>query len=214
MKTPSPNLLQRIEDLINFDKRMFFVLLVLIFLIIRYLTDLLILQAIPGYRSLDQDGVFTYFYIFNTLNYLWTPFGLIWKFTLISFTLWIGTFMAGVKLSYKTLWQFAMIAEIIFIFPELIRLLWFLTVEAESFLVIKNFHPLSLFSLVNPDQVAQKFHYPLAALNLFEVAYWFLLGLGVHLVGRRNYISSLLIVLSSYTLCFFLWLGFYMIVYK
>src|SRR5690554_293175 len=106
MEMPVPDSLQRLENLINFDKRVFFILLVIIFLLIRYLTDLLILQAIPGYQSLDQEGVFTYFYIFNTLNYLWTPFGLLWKFTLTAFTLWVGAFMAGIKLPYKTLWQF------------------------------------------------------------------------------------------------------------
>lgn len=214
MKTRSPNLVQRIEDLINFDKRVFFILLVIIFLIIRYVTDLLILQAIPGYRSLDEEGVFTYFHIFNTLNYLWTPLGLIWKFTLTAFTLWIGAFMAGIKLPYKSLWQFAMVAEIIFILPELIRLLWFLVITPESFMAIQNFHPLSLFSFVNPDQVAPKFHYPLAALSLFEVAYWFLLALGVQLVSKRNFTSSLFVVLGSYTLCFLLWLTFYVVVYK
>lgn len=214
MGLPSTNLSQRTEEAINFDKRLFFLLLVFLFVVIRYLTDDLILQSIPGYRELQKEGAFTYFHLFNTLDYIWTPFSLLWKFTLTAFTIWVGAFMGGYKLSYKELWKFAMVAETVFVFPELIRLLWFLLEEPESFLSIQNFHPLSLFSLVNPDVVDPRYHYPLGALNLFEVAYWILLAVGVHTISRRSLSTSLAIVLCSYTLCFLLWLGFYIIVYK
>ncbi|MEX2594360.1 MAG: sulfate ABC transporter permease [Anditalea sp.] len=215
MGLPSTILSQRTEEIINFDKRLFFILLVVLFLLIRYLTDELILQSIPGYRQLEKEGAFTLFYVFNTLNYLWTPFALLWKFTLIAFTLWIGAFMAGHKLSFRELWKFTMIAEIIFILPELIRLLWFLAVvQPESFLAIENFHPFSLFSLVNAGQIESRFHYPLKVLNIFEVVYWFILSIGVHTISRTRFPRSLMIVLGSYTLCFFLWLGFYIVVYK
>lgn len=214
MGSPSTNLSQRIEEAINFDKRLFFMLLVILFVVIRYLTNDLILQSIPGYRELENEGSFTYFHLFNTLDYLWTPFSLLWKFTLTAFTIWVGGFMGGYKLSFKELWKLAMVAETVFIFPELIRLLWFLLEAPENFLEIQNFRPLSLFSFVNPALVEPRHHYPLGALNLFEVAYWFLLALGVHTISKTSLSTSLSIVLCSYTLCFLLWLGFYMIVYK
>ena len=214
MGSPSTNLSQRIEEAINFDKRLFFLVLVVLFVVIRYLTNDLILQSIPGSQELEKDGSFTYFHLFNTLDYIWTPFSLIWKFTLTAFTIWIGAFMGGYKLSFKSLWKFAMIGEVVFIFPELIRLLWFLLVAPENFLAIQNFYPLSLFSLVNPDRVAPRYHYPLGALNLFEVAYWFVLALGVHSISKRSLSTCLVIVLCSYTFCFLLWLAFYVIVYK
>ena len=214
MGLPSTNLSQRTEEAINFDKRLFFILLVVLFVVIRYLTNDLILQAIPGYQALQNQGAFTYFHLFNTLDYVWMPFSLLWKFTLTAFTIWVGAFMGGYKLSYKELWKFAMVAETVFIFPELIRLIWFFIEQPESFLAIQNFHPLSLFSLVNPEQVDPRYHYPLGALNLFEVAYWILLAIGVHTISRRSLSTSVIIVLCSYTFCFLLWLGFYIIVYK
>src|SRR5690606_29236738 len=158
MSLPSTRLSQRTEEIINFDKRLFFLLLVALFLIIRYLTDELILQSIPGRSQLEREGAFSYFYLFNTLGYLWTPFALLWKFTLTAFVIWVGAFMGGYKLSFKELWKFAMIAEIVFILPELIRLLWFLVlVQPEDFLDIQNFHPLSLLSLVNAEQVDERY---------------------------------------------------------
>src|SRR5690554_478289 len=215
MSLSSTKLSQRTEEIINFDKRLFFLLLVALFLIIRYLTDELILQSIPGRQELEKEGAFSYFYLFNTLGYLWTPFALLWKFTLTAFVIWVGAFMGGYKLSFRELWKFAMIAEIVFILPELIRLLWFLiVVQPENFLEIQNFQPLSLLSMVDAQQVEQRFHYPLGALNLFEVIYWFLPALGIHTISRRSFSTSLLIVLCSYTFCFLLWLGFYMVVYK
>lgn len=214
MGLPSTNLSQRTEEAINFDKRLFFLLLVVLFVVIRYLTNDLILQAIPGYRELQKEGAFTYFHLFNTLDYLWTPFSLLWKFTLTAFTIWVGSFMGGYKLSFKELWKFAMVAETVFIFPELIRLLWFFLEEPENFLAIQNFYPLSLLSLVNAEQVDPRYHYPLGALNLFEVAYWVLLAIGVHTISRRRLTASLTIVLCSYTFCFLLWLIFYIVVYK
>lgn len=214
MGLPSTDLSQRIEEAINFDKRLFFLLLVVLFVVIRYLTNDLILKAIPGYSQLQGEGAFTYFHLFNTLDYVWTPFSLLWKFTLSAFTIWVGAFMGGYKISYKELWKFAMFAEIVFIFPELIRLLWFLINAPESFLAIQNFHPLSLLSLTNPEEVDPRYHYPLGALDLFEVAYWFVLAVGVHTISRRSLSTSLVIVLCSYTFCFLLWLGFYIIVYK
>lgn len=215
MGLPSTDLSQRTEELINFDKRLFFLLLVALFLIIRYLTDELILQSIPGHRALEQEGAFTYFHVFNSLGYLWTPFALLWKFTLTAFTIWIGAFMGGHKISFRELWKFVMVAEVIFIFPELIRLLWFLVLDQpDNFLEIQNFHPLSLFSLVDAGKVGARYHYPLGALNLFEVVYWLLLATGVHTISRRSFTTSFIIVLCSYTLCFLLWLIFYTIVYK
>src|SRR5690606_15367169 len=116
---------------------------------------------------------------------------------------------------FKELWKFSMVAEIVFIFPELFRLLWFLlVVQPENYLSIQNFEPLSLFSLFDADNVDKRFHYPLRALNFFEMIYWFLLAIGVHTISRRSFNNSMMIVLGSYTFCFLLWLGFYVVVYK
>lgn len=215
MNLPTTSLSQRTEEIINFDKRIFFIFLVALFLSIRYLTNELILQSIPGFKTLEKEDSLTYFHIFNAFNYLWTPVGLIWKFTLTAFTLWIGGFVAGFKLPYRDLWKFTMTAEIIFIFPEMIRLLWYLGMEqAQNFQVIENFHPLSLFSLFDAEQVEKKYHYPLSALNLFEAVYMLVLAIGVHTISRRSFTSSLVVTLCSYTLFFLLWLVFYILVYK
>jgi len=205
---------QRTEELINFDKRIFFIFLALTFIFIRYLTNDLILQAIPGYEQLSEEGSFTFFHLFNTLNYLWTPFSLLWKFTLTAFLLWVGAFVFGHKLSYRELWRFVLVAEIIFIFPELIRLMWFIIEPPQSYMEIKNFFPLSLFSLVDADSIHPRYHYPLQSLNLFEIGYWLMLAIGIHMMSRRAMEQSFILVVCSYGIGFLLWLVYYMLVYK
>lgn len=62
--------------------------------------------------------------------------------------------------------------------------------------------------------IDHKWAYPLRALNLFEVVYWFALVWGIHHYARKDKKIVWFIVASSYILLFLLWLGFYVIVYK
>lgn len=206
---------QRIQDSLDFDKKLFFLILVILFLLIRFVTNDLILQTIPGYEKLEADGSFSIFHIFNALNYIWTPFALLWKFTLSSFIIWTGAFAFGYKTSYLKLWQFILVAELIFVFPELIKLIYFIQPsDSVTYLDVKNFYPFSLLSLVNQETISPKYIYPLQAINLFEVIYVTLLVLGFHSISRRSIKESFIVVLFSYVLFFLLWLLFYILVYK
>ena len=79
---------------------------------------------------------------------------------------------------------------------------------------ISPFYPLSLMNFFDPHEIDKKYLYPLKALNLFEIAYWILLVRGVHFFARKQIKTAWIIILCSYVLIFFLWLLFYIIVYK
>jgi hypothetical protein len=210
MATAASPLAQKITEALDFDKRLFFVLLVSIFLVIRYLTNTLILEAIPDSEQLDAQGDLLFFHIFNTLNYLWTPFAFLWKFTVIAFLFWSIGLTIGYKVKFKALWQFALVAELIFIFPELLRLLWYMNPSGTvSYLEIQNFEPLSALWLVGPENVHERFHYPLSLLNLFEIGYGVAWVLGFHTVSRRSIQESIPVVVLAYFLPLLLWLTFY-----
>ncbi|GAA0879774.1 hypothetical protein GCM10009119_27430 [Algoriphagus jejuensis] len=213
-KTASP-IAQRLEELIDFDKRLYFLVIVLIFLVIRYLTNTLILESIPDFESLEQQGGLMFFHIFNTLNYLWTPFALLWKFTVISFLFWSIGLMVGYKANYKALWKFALVAEFVFIFPELLRLLVYINPSSNvTYFDIQNFEPLSALWIVGPSNVAEKYQYPLAVLNIFELIYGILWAFGFHAISRRTLEESALVVLIAYFIPLLLWLGFYIGAYR
>jgi hypothetical protein len=206
---------QRLKDLIDFDKRVYFLVLVFLFLLIRYLTNTLILEAIPDYTNLEARGDFMIFHIFNALNYLWTPFALLWKFTVISFLFWLGAFLVGYKVPFKELWQFALIAEVVFIFPELIRLLVYISPQSSiTYLEIDEYRALSLLSMIGSDNVSGQYHYALATLNIFEIIYGIVWVYGFHMISRRSFGECTLVVFISYYLPLAIWLTWYIMVYR
>jgi len=206
---------QRLKELIDFDKRLYFLVLVLLLLIIRYLTNTFILEAIPNYQELEAKGDFMFFHIFSFANYLWTPFGLLWKFTVIAFLFWVGGFMVGFKVPYKELWQFALVAEFVFVFPELIRLLVYLAPDSGvSYLEIQEYRPLSLLQLLGPENIDKQYRYALASINIFEVIYGIVWMYGFHMISRRSMGESALVTLVSYFFPLAIWLTWYVMVYR
>lgn len=215
MSKPDTQISQRIISAINFDKRIFFILLSLLFILVRFVINDIILETIPGHEELSKDGSLTFFHIFNGLNYIWTPFSILWKVTVICFFIWTGSFGLGFKISYLDLWKFVLVAEAIFLLPELITMLVFLNAgQGIQFEQIKQYFPLSLAALVDLSIISSKYHYPLKSLNLFEVFYALFLVLGVHTYSKRNLKESALIVIVGYLLPFLSWLTFYVLAYR
>lgn len=215
MDKTTSQFLQRIEDLINFDKRLFYAMLVMIYLLIRYMTNDIILRSIPDYEKLIQDGSLTFFYIFNALHYLWTPFELLWKITLTSFFIWIGSFILGYKLSFRTIWKLVLVADFVFIFPEFIKLLIFATPsDSVTAQAIKDSYPLSLLNIMDTTAIPRRYFYPLKTLNIFEIIYYSILTAGVHIYSKRSLYTSAVIVLFGYLIPLAIWLFFYILVYK
>jgi hypothetical protein len=213
-KTLTPQA-QRLKDLIDFDKRVYFLILVSLYLLIRYLTNSFIIESIPDADRLESDGSLMIFHIFNALNYLWTPFALLWKFTVISFLFWLGAFMLGYKVPYRELWQFALIAEIVFVFPELIRLLVFLNpATGTTYLEIQEYRTLSLLSLIGPNHVSGQYHYVLATINVFEIIYGIVWLFGFNLISRRPFGECAWVVAVSYFLPLVIWLSWFVMVYR
>lgn len=143
------------------------------------------------------------------------PLVYLWKFTVIGFVLWVGCFMFGYRVTYSQCFGLTIVCEFIFLIPELLKIGWFLFVDTDPDLAdISPFYPFSLMNFVDYHDVDKRYFYPLKALNLFEIAYWVLLVRGVHFFARKQIKTAWIIVLSSYVLIFFLWLWFYIIVYK
>jgi hypothetical protein len=215
MAKPLSSDAQRLKELIDFDKRFYFTFLVLLFLLIRYLTNSFILETIPDFENLEARGDFIIFHLFNLANYIWTPFSLLWKFTVIAFLFWLGAFMIGYKVPYHELWQFAMISEIVFALPELIRLVVFLAPDSgATFVEIDEFRAFSVLQLVGPENIAKQYHYALATLNIFEVIYAICWVYGFRMISGRSFKESILVTLVSYLLPLVVWLSWYILVYR
>jgi hypothetical protein len=151
----------------------------------------------------------------NALKFFSVPFIYLWKFTVIAFVIWIGCFLFGYRVTYSQCWGVVIGAEFIFLIPEVLKIAWFMTVETDpTYNDIRAFYPLSLMQFFDYYSLDKRWGYPLRALNLFEVWYWFALAAGIHHYARKEKRIVWFIVSCSYILIFFLWLWFYIIVYK
>ncbi len=128
------------------------------------------------------------------------------KLTLIVLCLNIGTLLFNFKVSFSQLFRIALVAEVVFLLPVVIKLLWFLLVQTSFTLEeVQYFYPLSALNFFEPGSVAKWWVYPLQLANAFEVAYWLLLAYGLHRLLRTHYDRALTLVLASYLPGLILW---------
>ncbi|WP_332369080.1 hypothetical protein [Spirosoma telluris] len=100
----------------------------------------------------------------------------------------------------------AIFSELIFLLPILIKLLWFLFIKTDYDLNdLTLFYPLSLLNLVDAQTIPRYWLAPLQMLNLFEIAYWFLLAYGVADATGLSFKRSFGLVMSSYGVGLVLW---------
>jgi hypothetical protein len=203
------------KSLFGADKRLLFVLLCLITLLLLFIKIAFIENETAAFEFLQDRPEGGVLKAINALKYLSVPFVYAWKFTVIAFVIWVGCFMFGYRVTYKQCWGVVIAAEFIFLVPELLKILWFLVIETDpTYNDIRGFYPLSLMHFADYESLDKRFAYPLRALNLFEIGYWILLANGIHFFARKEKKYVWIIVSCSYILIFALWLLFYIVVYK
>jgi hypothetical protein len=197
------------------DKRLLFLLLCLITFLLLYLKINFIEEGTAAFEFLQDRPEGAVLRAISTLKFISIPFVYLWKFTVIAFVIWVGCFMFGYRVTYTQCWGVVIGAEYIFIIPELLKILWFFLFQTDpTYDDIRAFYPFSLIHFVNYEAMDRRWAYPLRALNIFEVVYWFLLVAGIHHFARKDKKYVWIIVACSYILIFFMWLGFYAMVYK
>lgn len=193
-----------------------------LFLFVCLFTFLLLLMKknfieaeIAAFEVLEGQGHGGFISIMNSLQYFSIPFIYFWKFTIISFMLWLGCFTFGFKIGYRTLWKVVMVSELVFFLPELIKIFYFIFIFPDPNLFeVRAFYPLSLMAFFDFSSISSAWHYPLKALNAFEVIYWLVLIQCLQITIRKDPTQIRWLAISFYVIPFILWLGYYVIVYK
>jgi hypothetical protein len=197
------------------DKRLLFILLCLITLLLLYVKITMIENETAAFEFLQDRPEGMILRTISAIKFVSIPLVYLWKFTVIAFVIWVGCFMFGYRVTYGQCWGVVIGAEYIFLIPEVLKILWFMVVDTDpTYQDISAFYPLSLIHLVDYDVLEKRWAYPLRALNVFEVVYWFLLVEGIQHYARKDKKYVWIIVSCSYILIFFLWLLFYSAVYK
>lgn len=193
----------------------YFVILCLLYFAVFMIKRIFIIDGIAAFEILQERGEMWIMDLFFGLQYLSVPFFLAWKFTLTAFILWVGCFLFGYRIIYNQIWKMVMIMELIFIIPELLKVVWFTVFQTDpNYHDYTAYYPLSLINFFNYQTLDPRWLYPLKALNIFEMIYWGLLICGTFWLSNKKLKVSTLIVVTSYMLFFFLWLLYYLAVYK
>jgi hypothetical protein len=197
------------------DKKLLFLLLCLAAFLLLYIKITFIENETAAFEFLQDRPEGAILQIINGFKFISVPLIYLWKVTVIAFVIWIGCFMFGYRVTYAQCWGVVVVAEYIFLIPEVLKIGWFLFVDKDpAYADIGKFYPLSLAHFADFDTLDKRWAYPLRALNIFEIAYCFVLVHGINHWARKDVKYVWTIVLCSYVVLFILWLGFYAVVYK
>lgn len=165
----------------------------------RSMGEQLTLEQIDQLRAIQDRYAWLSYVLIAMINLI--------KYTLIAGVLYTGIFLSGFKVDFGRVFKLVLVAEFVLLLPMISKMLWFAFFDnGYSLDDLQFFYPLSLLSVVDPNQVDALWHYPLQVLNVFELLYWIVLGWGLHLLIQRNFDLSLRIVLGSYLPALLLWI--------
>ncbi len=197
------------------DKRLTFIILCLLSVLLLYIKKSFIEYETAAFEFLQDRPEGAVLRIISTLQFFSIPLIYLWKFTVIGFVIWVGSFMFGFRITFSQCWSVVMAAEFIFLIPEFFKIIWFMFIETDPTLPeIRAFYPFSMINLVDYTTIEKRYAYPLRALSIFEIFYVLVMVNGVHYYAKRQKQAAWWIVSSSYILIFVIWLIFYIIVYK
>lgn len=140
------------------------------------------------------------------LSYVIVPLLLLIKISLITALIDMGCFFFNQKLKYKAIFNMVVKAEFVFLLVIVFKTAWFYFFQPNYTLQdLQYFYPLSAINIVGYDGLDPWWVYPFQVLNLFELAYWFILA---YLLGKAinaNTNKGLSIVASSYGVSLLIW---------
>ncbi len=131
------------------------------------------------------------------------------KLISISSCLYVGVLLIGWPVSFQKIFKISIIAETLFFLIPIIKIIWFLSLNRNFTLYeLYNFHPLSLQSLLGTLNIPSWFDYPFKLLNIFELAYWFVLAYLLRKVSNESLKKTFALVASSYGIALVLFATF------
>jgi hypothetical protein len=153
-------------------------------------------------KMLNQQHEYSY------LGYIITPIFYIIKLLIVSTCLYTGSYISQKQaIRFKDLMSIVVVADFIFLIPALFKIVWFTFGKTDFTLEdLQHFSPLSLLNIFDVQHVEKWLIYPLHAFNVFEIAFWFLLGWLLMPILKKGFTESFTFVMASYGSAFLMWI--------
>ena len=132
---------------------------------------------------------------------------------LVAFCLSIGLFFYDTEneTKFKQLFRIALLGELVLAMVGFFKVGYFYFIKTAFTLEdLQQFYPFSYTNFIDITKVAPWLVYPLQTINLFEIAYFFVLVYGLHKLLQNKYAKSFEIVAVSYGTGLAIWLGLVM----
>jgi hypothetical protein len=131
------------------------------------------------------------------------------KITLISLWILSACILFGYKNTFSEIFKVVVTAELTWLLPPLVTVLWLGFVRTDYTLIEAHFfRPLSLASFFEISKIEPWLIFTLQAVNVFEVLYIFFLANGLKRILNKNLISAIYFTLSVYGTALITWLIF------
>ena len=171
------------------------------------LSDQLYFNALDDQLSFEQiKKILAKSQSWELYTYAALPLIYLIRFSVVACCICLGYYSFTDRWSFKPFFKATIEAELFMFLPYIGKICWFLFVKTDYNLNdLTLFYPLSALNLVDAESVPRYWLAPLQTLNLFEVAYWFLLAYGVADVTGFSFKRSFGLVMSSYGVGLVLW---------
>lgn len=142
------------------------------------------------------------------VGYVFAPLKLLVKISFTAFCLYIGVILLDYDVTFANVFKVSLLAEIVFIASAAITfIIHLLFTKGHSFEELARFDFFSLRALLSGVRMPPYLNYPLQVINLYEIAYWFMLAAGLRAFVKKpgGAAGMLPFVLSTYGIGLLSW---------
>lgn len=112
----------------------------------------------------------------------------------------------GSKVKFRDTWRIVLMAQWSTIISMFSKVFWFGFYHTQYTLdELQSFSPLSLINVFDKKTLDVWLVYPIQLVNVFELAYWIILIIGIKNLLQRTWIKSIEMVFLSYGLALIVW---------
>ncbi len=142
---------------------------------------------------------------FKTILYTASVLLLFLKYSLISLLTYTTFYLNAIKVSYLAIFKIVCAAEMVFLIPAMMKVIWFLLYPPTDLRQWAEFYPLSIYSVFSGAHIPTVIAYPLQLLNAFELIYIITFAYLLQKLVKNNFDDVMKIVLISYLPGLFVW---------
>jgi hypothetical protein len=110
------------------------------------------------------------------------------------------------NVKFKDTWRIVLIAQWTTVASIFVKVFWFGFYQTQFTIdELQSFSPLSLINLFDRKTLDVWLTYPIQLFNVFELAYWIILVIGIKKLLKRSWLKSIEMVFLSYGLALIVW---------